>query len=63
MESDGVGYAYTQFEATDARKAFPCFDEPSFKIPFQFNITAREEHEVVTNTPIAPNPARRLENI
>jgi len=52
MESDGVGYAYTQFEATDARKAFPCFDEPSFKIPFQFNITAREEHAVVTNTPV-----------
>lgn len=52
MESDGVGYAFTQFEATDARKAFPCFDEPSFKIPFQLNIAAREEHEVVSNTAI-----------
>ena len=52
MESDGVGYAYTQFEATDARKAFPCFDEPAFKIPFQLNITAREEDEVVSNTPV-----------
>jgi len=52
MESDGVGYAYSQFEATDARKAFPCFDEPSFKIPFQLNITAREEDEVVSNTPV-----------
>jgi len=52
MESDGVGYAYTQFEATDARKAFPCFDEPSFKIPFQLNITTREDNEVVTNTPV-----------
>jgi len=58
MESEGVGYAYTQFEATDARKAFPCFDEPSFKIPFQLNVTAREEDEVVSNTPVRSESRR-----
>jgi alanyl aminopeptidase len=58
MESDGVGYAYTQFEATDARKAFPCFDEPSFKIPFQLTIAAREDNEVVTNTPVRSESRR-----
>ncbi len=52
MESDGLGYAFTQFEASDARKAFPCFDEPEFKIPFQFTVRAREGDEVVTNTPV-----------
>jgi alanyl aminopeptidase len=52
MESEGLGYAYTQFEANDARKAFPCFDEPAFKIPFQLTITAREDDAVVTNTPL-----------
>ena len=52
MEADGVGYAYTQFEDIDARKAFPCFDEPAFKIPFQLTITAREPDTVVSNTPI-----------
>ena len=52
MEADGTGYAFTQFEATDARKAFPCFDAPAFKIPFQMTITAREKDEVVTNTPL-----------
>lgn len=51
MESNGAGYAFTQFQAIDARKAFPCFDEPSFKIPWQLRITAREADQVVTNTP------------
>jgi len=53
MEAEGVGYAYTQFEDIDARKAFPCFDEPAFKIPFQLTVTAREQDTVVSNTPIA----------
>jgi alanyl aminopeptidase len=52
METGGVGYAFTQFEAIDARKAFPCFDEPSFKIPFQLRVTAREGDEVISNTPV-----------
>jgi alanyl aminopeptidase len=58
MESEGAGYAFTQFEATDARKAFPCFDEPSFKIPYQLNITARQDDTVVTNTPVRSETRR-----
>ncbi|MGK2855671.1 MAG: M1 family metallopeptidase [Thermoanaerobaculia bacterium] len=53
MEAEGRGYAFTQFEAIDARKAFPCWDEPSFKQPFQLRLTVRDTDEAVTNTPEA----------
>ncbi len=52
LEVDGAWYAFTQFEAVDARGAFPCFDEPSFKIPYQLTITVPAGNEVVTNTPV-----------
>ncbi len=52
MEQDGVGYLFTQFQADDAREAFPCWDEPAFKIPFQMTLTVPEAHLAVTNTPV-----------
>jgi alanyl aminopeptidase len=31
-------YLFTQFQALAARRAFPCFDEPSYKIPWQLTL-------------------------
>lgn len=49
----GEWYAYTQFEPFRARRAFPCFDEPAYKAPWQLNLIVHEEHAAVSNTPIA----------
>jgi alanyl aminopeptidase len=48
----GNAYAFTQFEATDARRAFPSFDEPGFKTPFEVSVSARAGDKVVANTPV-----------
>ena len=47
----GHGYLFTQFESDDAREAFPCWDEPGFKFPYQFTLEVPVAHEAVTNTP------------
>lgn len=44
-------YAFTHFEPTDARRMFPCFDEPAFKAPFRVSVTAQEGFVVLSNMP------------
>jgi aminopeptidase N len=51
MERADESYLYTQFEADDARKAYPCFDEPGFKIPWQITIEVPPAYDAVSNTP------------
>src|SRR6516162_6047383 len=53
-DDEGVEHrlASTQFEATDARRAFPCFDEPSLKATFDLTLVAAEGLGVYANTPV-----------
>jgi len=42
--------ATTQFEAVDARRAFPCFDEPVFKAKFEVTLIVPKDMEAISNT-------------
>ena len=42
----------TQFEATDARRMFPCWDEPSFRARFQLTAVVPENFTAVSNMPV-----------
>src|SRR5262249_7042708 len=50
---DGESYCFTDSEPADARLAWPCFDEPSFKIPWRVSVTVPTGDKVVGNMPIA----------
>jgi len=44
-----IHYAWTQFEAIDARAAFPGFDEPGFKTPFTVRLTTPKGLVAISN--------------
>jgi alanyl aminopeptidase len=53
LQEDNRWYLYTQFEPTDARRAFPCFDEPGFKTPWDIALRVPKDQMAFANTPQA----------
>ena len=60
FKTDKRSYAVTQFETSDARWAFPSFDEPAFKATFDIALTVDSGDMVISNASIVsdtPAPA------
>ncbi len=57
VDEGDTAYLYTFFEPVDARRAFPCFDEPSFKIPWTLSLTVPEADQAFSNAPAVSTSA------
>ncbi|MEH6569668.1 MAG: M1 family metallopeptidase [Halioglobus sp.] len=44
-------YAFTQFQATSARRVFPSFDEPAYKVSFDISLSIPEQFVAISNSP------------
>jgi aminopeptidase N len=51
VEVDDRWYAFTQFQPLDARRAFPCFDQPEWKTPYDVTLRVPRGLLAVSNGP------------
>jgi cytosol alanyl aminopeptidase len=52
QRQDDDWYIFTKFEPVTARRVFPCFDEPSFKVPWKLTLHVPKNLKAFSNTPV-----------
>ena len=52
-------YVFTDFEPIDARRAFPCFDEPRFKTPWDISLVVPAQLTALSNMPARAEESTR----
>jgi alanyl aminopeptidase len=57
QQEAGDWYVYTQLEPIYARRVFPCFDEPGYKVPWQLSLVVPAANTAVSNTPAVSETA------
>jgi puromycin-sensitive aminopeptidase len=63
-DGDTQTIATTQFESVDARRCFPCFDEPDRKAVFEITLIVEPGVDVISNSPVvATDPVREKRRI
>ena len=50
-QADDATYLYSHLEPSDARRIFPCFEQPDLKAPFHVTMTAPKDWQILSNQP------------